>query len=339
MKMPYVHLVSIPVFLSVFIVISFARLWCKISYSFPIYIILFLWACMFAAHKTKLYPLYTFNYKCMMLIWGHIINTIVCLSLYLIVRIIELPTPFDPYLWLLYLPAALDIDGFINAKIIRIKNYNLSNKVNKKICHLSDIHLGVIYKRNFVEKIVRNVKKINPDFVVITGDLFDGSMEITPDVLEPFKDLSMPIYYILGNHELMFDKQYILDTINKSNIQYIGGQTITIDGVNLYGYDFHFGEQVVPNMSMNDKGLNILLKHVPDVSIDELSRHNVDIMLSGHTHGGQMFPLQIPTYLQNKYFGGLYRKGNICVYVSTGVGTALIPMRTSSHSVIGVLNI
>ena len=86
------------------------------------------------------------------------------------------------------------------------------------------------------------------------------------------------------------------------------------------------------------KGINILLYHIPNVSLKDLNEVGIYLMLAGHTHGGQIFPFTILAWLGNKYFTGLYNNDNKnYIFVSSGYGTALCPMRFFTKKMIGII--
>ena len=132
---------------------------------------------------------------------------------------------------LLYLSSLIiTIYGIINALITRIENITLkypgyNNKI--KILLLSDIHLGAIHQKNSVIRIVQESKQLNPDIVVIAGDLADGSLQVKQDWLKPFDTLTVPVLFVTGNHEelnpkneckLSYHYSFILDNIYKYKI-------------------------------------------------------------------------------------------------------------------------
>jgi predicted MPP superfamily phosphohydrolase len=118
-------------------------------------------------------------------------------------------------------PIFISIYGLIKAKIIfvdniiiKIKKYKSKNPT--KICHLSDIHLGAIYQKNFCQKIINIINnKIKPDIVVITGDLMDSSLKPNIQSLKPFDQIKVPILYITGNHEETIGKEEVLEVLKK----------------------------------------------------------------------------------------------------------------------------
>ena len=212
-----------------------------------------------------------------------------------------------------------------------------------RIVHLSDIHLGAIYKKKFTEYIVTNIKQLKPDVVVITGDMCDGSVQVKSDWLSPFDTLDVPILYITGNHEQIHGKEEMLKAVAATRIRYIGNEVVEVCGINFIGVDFEYKlkERLTELASQykDSPNPNVLLCHIPTMKPEELEEFNIYLFLAGHTHGGQIFPLQLPAYCANACFAGLYsnKTKQNHVYVSTGIGAAVVPMRIGSRSVIGLL--
>lgn len=219
------------------------------------------------------------------------------------------------------------------------------NKIT--IAHLSDLHLGALYQREFVLKLVKILEKENPDVVVITGDIVDGNIKITTETIEPLNQLKMPVYYITGNHEQFGDLTYVLEVINSTNIKHLSNTSIIFNNqIKIIGIDYDKNKEHARNAvtqigkSENDINLpNVVLNHVPLFSSKTLHENNIFLLLCGHTHGGQLFPFHLEQYLLYPCFCGLYSYQNSHVYVSSGVGTSGPPIRTLSSSVIGMITI
>ena len=248
---------------------------------------------------------------------------------------------------LLYLsPLIITIYGIINALITRIENITLkypgyNNKI--KILLLSDIHLGAIHQKNSVIRIVQESKQLNPDIVVIAGDLADGSLQVKQDWLKPFDTLTVPVLFVTGNHEELNPKNDMIKAINMTKIKHIGKHEIfKYKGVNFIGEDF--GNDLKKNLldiKQEKNTPNILLSHIPIFRPDELFKYNIFLFLGGHTHGGQLFPLHLIVYFANACFSGLYCDKNKThfVYVTQGVNNALSPMRIGSKRVFSLINV
>ena len=278
---------------------------------------------------------------------GYIFNSLLsCLIFRLINIIININKNYSCLL-VIYFPLIISLYGIINARIIRIekeviiktKKYKNNNPL--KICHLTDLHLGLIYQKNFTRKIVNMIKNnIKPEIIVITGDLFDFSNIPNYEFIEPFNELDIPILYVTGNHEVIIGKNEIFNILNKTKIKNIGDQLIPykFKNINFMGLDYESKIEKLKDITYDKNKFNIVLNHVP-IPPQELTQYNIDLFLCGHTHGGQTFPFNVLTFLNSKCYVGLYEYLNIYTYVSSGLGTALIPMRIGSKSVISIIKI
>ena len=278
---------------------------------------------------------------------GILINSFFTSIFYLLISlIIKIPfliritiTIITPFLFSIY--------GFINAKNIKIDNVKIKypnfSGGRKKICHLTDMHLGGLYRVELSEKIVSKIKEIKPDVIVITGDLSDGSLKLKSEWLNPFNSLSQPILYITGNHEMMHGKNLVLKEIEKTNIKHIGNITYETNKINFIGVDYEYNlrrrlTEIVPQ-DKNSSIPNVLLCHIPELKPNDLEEYNIFLFLAGHTHGGQIFPFSLLGNLSDICWKGLYEFNGRFVYVSSGVGTAFPPMRTFSDCQISVIEI
>ena len=244
------------------------------------------------------------------------------------------------------IPLLICVYGIINALTTRIENINLKYpgfKGKIKILLLSDIHLGAIHQKNSVMRIVQETQQLNPDIVVITGDMADGSLKVKPEWLKPFDSLSMPILYVTGNHEELNPKIDMINAVKTTKIKYIGQhETFKYKGVNFIGEDFGYDLRKCLREVKQGEGVpNVLLSHIPTLNPEELKNYNIFLFLAGHTHGGQMFPLHIIVYFANACFSGLYSDKNKehFIYVTDGVNNALAPMRVGSKRVFPIINI
>ncbi|MBP3226266.1 MAG: metallophosphoesterase [Methanobrevibacter sp.] len=243
-------------------------------------------------------------------------------------------------------PLIICIYGIINALNTKIEKITLKYPGYKDkitILHLTDIHLGAIHQKNSVLKIVKEAQELEPDIVVITGDMADGSLKVKPDWLMPFDDLAVPILYVTGNHEEMNPKVDMILAVNATQIKYIGRhETYKYKGVNFIGEDFGYDlRKCLLDVKSEDGVPNVLLSHIPILDPEELGRFNIFLFLAGHTHGGQLFPFQIFAYWANACFSGLYSdktQSHHC-FVSEGVNNALVPMRVGSSRVFPLITI
>ena len=294
----------------------------------------------------KLYRvIYIFSFT----ILGIFLNFFMIISIYLLIGIW-----YDwPKIWgiiiCIIIPSLFNIYGFLCPFFTKIEYITLKYKNfkgNKKvICHISDVHLGAIYQKGFSEKIVRLIKDIYFDVLVITGDLCDGSLQVEADWMEAFNSIDKPIIYITGNHEELHGTYKMLKETEKTKIKHILNKNIIIEDINFvcvdYECDFFETLNKIKPLNSPNEIPNVLLAHVPKLKPEELKDYNIFLFLCGHTHGGQFFPFHIPTYFANTCLWGLYKSkiSDNYVFVSQGVGLANIPMRTFSRSVISMITI
>ena len=207
----------------------------------------------------------------------------------------------------------------INSKTLSFVSKKI--KKNKNFIFISDIHIGSNPKAH-LEHICHQLKKEVFDFLLIGGDLFDAS-SFDPRQLEPLRALDCPIYFVTGNHEYYvanhLDK---LKRLKKYNITMLDNQAVKLDQLNLIGISDNQKKskqkEQAKNLITKDR-FNLLMVHQPSLWGDLPA--DVDLMLSGHTHNGQIFPFNLLVRLQFKAVYGLYKDAETRLYVSSGAGT------------------
>ena len=316
-------------------------------YFLPLIIIISFMILIFLFSKLSDY-LYSIIYTIFGVYLGYVLY-IFLISIIIRILLVIYSPPFYISLILLYLiPLIICIYGIINAlitKIIKIVLKYPGFKGRYTILHLSDIHLGAIHQKKSVKRIVKEIQNLeeSPDIIVITGDMADGSLRVKSDWLSPFDSLEMPILFITGNHEQLNPKKDMLKEVRKTSIKYIGnGGNFIHKGVNFIGADFEYDlKEVLLDTKTKENMPNVFLYHVPEIGPEELKEYNIFLFLAGHTHGGQIFPLNIGAYLTNKCFKGLYSDQEKMhhVFVTEGVNNAVVPMRVCSHRIFALITI
>lgn len=211
----------------------------------------------------------------------------------------------------------------------------------RKIVFVSDVHLGNVHHVKFAEKVVRKITALKPEVVFIGGDMFDGGA-CDPDALvAPFRDLHAPkgVYFISGNHEFYVRNfETAFEAIRKTGIRILNNEKIEIDGVEIVGVDYrdvHKKEEfaaVLAKIGVDRNKVSILLKHEPD-NLPVAEAAGISMGFFGHTHQGQIFPLNLITRQMYKGFDyGLKQHGTMKVYTSSGVGTWGPPLRLGTRS-------
>jgi predicted MPP superfamily phosphohydrolase len=211
-----------------------------------------------------------------------------------------------------------------------------------RIVQLTDIHVGPTIGRGFIEEIVGRTNALAPDLIAITGDLVDGTVGQLAEATEPLAGLRAPhgVYFVTGNHEYFSGAEAWLNELNRLGIRVLRNERVAIDngsvGFDLAGVDdrsaIHYGglsPQEALGRALLERNRDrelVLLAHQPRTFLDA-EPLGVGLQLSGHTHGGQMWPFNFVVALQQPFVAGLHRRGNGQIYVSRGTGYWGPPMR------------
>ncbi len=227
---------------------------------------------------------------------------------------------------------------------------------------LSDVHVAGLVGARRMRRLTKTVNSLMPDFIFVTGDLVDGTVRQLRDDVLPLKELNarFGVFYVTGNHEFYSNpKQWrefcakelgwnVLSNATKSVT--VDGQTVNVIGIEdrswlrqsngLTRKDTRLQDAVngIESDSVGDQ-LNILLAHQPkDAPVVEKFPW-IDVQISGHTHGGQFWPLHFFVYRDQTYNTGLYtiKNTNTRLYVSEGTGFWGPPMRLGTNCEISVL--
>ncbi|MDD2905301.1 MAG: metallophosphoesterase [Sulfurimonas sp.] len=243
---------------------------------------------------------------------------------------------------------ALSAKAIYEAKFVKLEKVTIKLKDLKqsyKIIQLSDIHIGGLIDAKFIASLVQRVNTLNPDIVVITGDLVDIKLAHAMPALHELQYLQTKYgtYFIVGNHEYFHDIDAILNAVKSLGIKVLENENVYIgepnNGFNLAGVYDLFGYRVLhhmPELELALKGKDeasptILLAHQPRF-IEEV-QNGVDLMLSGHTHGGQLYPFRFLVQLQQPYVSGLHEHNEtLQIYVNKGTGFWGPPMRLGASS-------
>lgn len=235
-------------------------------------------------------------------------------------------------------------------KNVKIESRKVSSKIKGyKIVHLSDLHLGMMSRVEWVKMIVSMVNQQNPDLIVITGDLIDSPIRHKHKVLKIFKKLKAKhgIYAVTGNHEFYEGIDHFNQLVDYCGIKVLNNESKTIaEAIELAGVPDRTGRRYkgfIPDLDKalkrcNLQNMMILLNHQP-LGFHEAVHKGIDLQLSGHIHVGQLPPLDILVYILFKYPYGLYQYKSSYIYTTSGTGNWGPPMRFSSRNEIVVLTL
>ncbi|WP_030162765.1 MULTISPECIES: metallophosphoesterase [Actinomycetes] len=220
-----------------------------------------------------------------------------------------------------------------------------------RVALISDLHVGPTRGDEFTARVVETVNAERPDLVAIAGDLVDGTVEKVAGDLQPLVRLSAPlgVYGVSGNHEFyaddggrwldVWDRIGIRTLRNEHAVVERRGASIDIIGI----HDYSAPKPYEPDLGRALDGLNrerfgLLLAHEPRQAF-EASDMGVDLQLSGHTHGGQMWPIRYLVPLQQPSVEGLDRVGETTLYTTRGAGAWGPPTRVGAAPEITILEL
>jgi hypothetical protein len=213
------------------------------------------------------------------------------------------------------------------------------------IVQISDLHVGPTIGRAFVEEVVAKANAQRPDAVVITGDLVDGSVDQLEEAIAPLADLRAKdgVFFVTGNHEYYSGVDAWLAHLRKLGVRVLRNERVALrdaagGGLDLAGVDDHsarrFGRGHGTDLerALGDRDASravVLLAHQPKTFLEAVA-HGIDLQLSGHTHGGQIWPWGYAVKLDQPHIAGLSREGASQIYVSRGTGYWGPPMRVGA---------
>lgn len=206
--------------------------------------------------------------------------------------------------------------------------------------HITDLHTGSTDVKH-AQKVVNKIKPLKPEFMVITGDFID-EYHVEPSDIAPFKQLDFPIYLITGNHEYYLDPGTIESVIANTDIQLIDDMKIAYNELDIIGVNEL--ETVANTLNIiggiDESRYSILLDHQPKSDEAHHAADNgIQLMLSGHTHRGQIWPMGLLMRLRFEYIAGLYEIGDMFLYVNQGTGTLGPKMRFGTANEITLITL
>ncbi|WP_404957276.1 metallophosphoesterase [Streptomyces sp. 147326] len=216
-----------------------------------------------------------------------------------------------------------------------------------RIAVVSDVHLGPVLGRAHTQRIVDTVNRTQPDLIAIVGDLVDGSVPDLGPAAEPLRRLSARhgSYFVTGNHEYFSGARQWIDHVRELGLTPLENARRALPHFDLAGVNDIQGELEGSGpdfqAALGDRDRTraaVLLAHQP-VVIHDAVRHGVDLQLSGHTHGGQLWPGNYLAELANPTVAGLERYGDTQLYVSRGAGAWGPPVRVGAPSDITVVEL
>ncbi len=239
----------------------------------------------------------------------------------------------------------------IEKVVVRLRRFPKSMN-GFRIVQLTDLHIGPTLGKDWLESVVLATNAQNPDIIAITGDLVDGSVAELAKHVAPLAQLRAKhgVFFVTGNHEYYSGADEWIDYLRSLGITVLRNERIAISegegSFDLAGVD-DFASARFPGhgpdiaSALKDRDTTrevILLAHQPK-QIFLAEKHGVGLQISGHTHGGQIYPWKFAVKLDQPHIAGLERRGETQIYTSRGTGYWGPPMRVGVPSEIAVLEI
>ena len=217
-----------------------------------------------------------------------------------------------------------------------------------RIVQLSDVHIDNSKNPKVIKKLVESVNSLSPHLIVITGDLIDGHIDESNKINRIFNELDSThgVFAVTGNHEYYSGIENFIEFAGRAGIKILSDEHLDINNkIALYGLEDktstssrgkNWTAEVLGEPDKNK--FNILIGHRP-YGIEKNGVRGIDLQMAGHTHAGQIPPMDLLVQLIYKYPHGLYRSGNSFIYTTSGTGIWGPPMRFLSRSEIVLFKI
>ncbi len=262
---------------------------------------------------------------------------------YEIARLVAATPDRSAALWILIAAAALVATAVAASHFVRVKRIEITSpKVTRRhrVVQISDVHIGS-RQGGYLARIVRRINELAPEVVVITGDLVDSSA-VGAAELRCLAQLRARALFSIGNHERYADLDKVLALLASFGVEVLRQRQVRAGELDIIGIDdADAADQVathLPALGARRGAYTLLLYHRP-LGWESAVAHGIDLMLSGHTHNGQIFPFNWLVKRQFKRISGLYRAGEARLYVSPGSGTWGPLMRLGSLNEITCIDI
>ena len=254
---------------------------------------------------------------------------------------------------LLFILLLLIYGRYVENNSLVTKEYSISANIDEsfdglKIVHFSDLHYLRVAKSDKLKQVVEEINLINPDIVFFTGDLIDKDFKLNNKEKDNLINLLKSInskygkYAIVGNHDYMKEEELIKEIYSSSNFILLKNEydiiygnnndKLFIGGLDTYSFDKADITKVMEYFDTNENiNYKIILCHEPDYIDKIVKDYDVNLVLSGHSHNGQINIPFIKKYFlpkgSRKYYDNYYKVNNTDLYVSSGIGLSRINFR------------
>ncbi len=232
----------------------------------------------------------------------------------------------------------LVVTGWIHAQTFAVTAYEfpiagLRNPVT--IMHIPDLHLGTQRNERYLQQVVNMINEHKPDMVLYNGDLADSNCALRPELFAIFRQVQSRQFFTTGNHEYYIDTARVLSLLEQNGVEILRNRAVEVHGLELIGLEYMNAdrqtidahqvndltvEEELPKIVRNRKFPSLLLHHTPR-GAEYVAQADIDLMLSGHTHNGQVFPGNLLVRMMFPHSRGIYKIGNTTLLISQGAGT------------------
>ncbi len=257
----------------------------------------------------------------------------------------------------LVLGLLITVSGALHANDFEVTEIDIpldGLKSDVVLMHMPDIHVGHHRGKAYLAKIVAETNRHKPDMVLINGDLVDSNVALQTDALSPLSDLEAPVFFTGGNHENYVDTEEVLKRLTGYGATVLHNEVVEIRGIYLVGLDYMNPDEntfdmhpskdkrtikgVLRALPLKDDKPSVLMHHSP-VGVGYAAEKGIDLMLSGHTHAGQVFPATLLGVAFFPFLKGLYQEQGTKLFVSQGAGTYGPRVRLGSNNEINLIRL
>jgi uncharacterized protein len=231
----------------------------------------------------------------------------------------------------------LAVYATVNARSITIRREQIRG-LSFTIAQLSDIHIGSIGASTLAD-IISKTNALNPDVILITGDVFDNANTATRELSAQLGAFVAPVMFTSGNHEVYTGYENVRQMLSPTKIRWLRNEAMEFKGIRIIGVDNSYGTELLQSVlgrTPPSTVFTVLMNHQPR-GFEVAARHRINLMLSGHVHNGQIWPFNYVVGLFYPYLKGLHEHADAYLNVSTGTGIWGPPMRLGSHNEIVLL--
>ncbi len=212
--------------------------------------------------------------------------------------------------------------GALHISVHRLPITSKHATQGKSLVQISDVHIGT-RRPGFLKRIVKKIAKLNPDAILITGDLVDAK-SVDSSALSPLAELKAPVFFCTGNHEREEHCEDIVSWLQDHNVNVLRNRSFDLHPFQLIGLEDQDSAQETSS-ALNELEpmpgrYRVLLCHKPE-GMQNAASWGVDLMLSGHTHHGQVFPFGFVVKRAYDPYRGQHVIDQMTLYISSGTGT------------------